>query len=60
MLKLKFKDMNSKSGVIIVGVVALLLALGMGFFAWQNTQLKAEIETMSDTIAVVQQEKSQP
>ena len=51
--------MNSKSGVIIVGVVALLLALGMGFFAWQNTQLKAEIETMSDTIAVVQQEKSQ-
>ena len=59
MRKLKFKDMNSKSGVIIVGVVALLLALGMGFFAWQNTQLKAEIETMSDTIAVVQQEKSQ-
>ena len=59
MRKIKFKDMNSKSGVIIVGVVALLLALGMGFFAWQNTQLKAEIETMSDTIAVVQQEKSQ-
>lgn len=49
--------MNSKVGVISL-VVAILLALGLGFFVWQNSQLKSEISTLEDTVQVVQTEKS--
>ena len=50
--------MNSKSSVIFL-VVAILLALGLGYFVWQNAQLKSEIVTMTDTIVQVQQEKAE-
>ncbi|MCQ2959855.1 MAG: hypothetical protein MJ198_06680 [Bacteroidales bacterium] len=49
--------MNSKLGVVSL-VVAILLALGLGFFVWQNNQLKAEIEILQDTVAVNQVEKA--
>lgn len=53
----KIKEMNSKTGVICL-VLAILLALGLGFFAWQNTQLKSEIATLQDTVAVAHVEKA--
>lgn len=49
--------MNSKTGIICL-VAAILLALGMGFFIWQNAQLKTEIATLEDTVAVAQTEKA--
>lgn len=49
--------MNSKTGVICLAV-AILLALGLGYFIWQNGQLKTEIETLQDTVAVNQIEKA--
>ena len=35
--------MNSKGGYISLAV-AILLALGLGYFVWQNTQLQSEID----------------
>lgn len=49
--------MNSKIGVVTLAL-AILLALGLGFFAWQNVQLKSEIETLQDTVATVHVEKA--
>lgn len=48
--------MNSKVGVISL-VVAILLALGLGYFVWQNMQLKTEIQEQEQTITTVQTEK---
>jgi len=48
--------MNSKVGVISL-VVAILLALGLGYFVWQNMQLKTEIQKQEQTITTVQTEK---
>ena len=55
--KIKGKEMNSKTGVISL-VLAILLALAVGFFAWQNTQLKSEIATLQDTVQVAHVEKA--
>ncbi|MCQ2606452.1 MAG: hypothetical protein MJ204_07945 [Bacteroidales bacterium] len=49
--------MNSKSSIIFL-VIAILLALGLGYFVWQNQELKAEIETLQDTVSSVHIEKA--
>ena len=43
--------MNSKGGYISL-VVAILLALGLGYFVWQNTQLKTEVTSLQDTVKI--------
>lgn len=48
--------MNKSS--IILAVVAILLALGLGYFIWQNNQLKTEIVTLQDTVTNVHVEKA--
>ena len=50
--------MNSKGGYISL-VVAILLALGLGYFVWQNTQLKTEVTSLQDTVSVAHVEKAQ-
>ncbi len=49
--------MNSKGGYISLAV-AILLALGLGYFVWQNTQLQSEIVSLKDTVSVAHVEKS--
>ena len=43
--------MNSKGGYISLAL-AILFALGLGFFVWQNAQLKEEIVTLQDTVSI--------
>lgn len=49
--------MNSKGGYISLAV-AILLALGLGYFVWQNTQLQSEIVSLKDTVSVAHVEKA--
>ncbi len=49
--------MNSKGGYISLAL-AILFALGLGFFVWQNAQLKEEIVTLQDTVSIAHVEKA--